>query len=184
MALPDSSKLIVGTIHVIADTAGDYDDGDLGTGTGQIILASLASGAARQSVQFDLGANRDVAYTMTAAIEMDVAPTAGETVDFYLNFTPNATAGIGNMGGASGTDAAYVGYSSNLNDSLKQLVYIGSMVMTVQIATTVQLANIGSFVPLHRYASLIVDNNTGQAFEGDDVEMAILIEPRTLQVQD
>ena len=144
MALPDSLKLTVGTAIVLADTTHSPAAAtNLGTRTDQINLTSLAALAARQSAKFDFTANRAPLYRMMAAIEFATAPAAGELVDFYLAFSPNATAANANPGGVSGSDAAYTGYSSNLADSLKQLTYIGSMVATVQATTTIQIANIG-----------------------------------------
>jgi len=187
MPLPDSSKIIVGTIIVLADTT-DHSPAaanDLGTRTDQIDLTSLGAGAARQSAKFDFGANRDLEYMMTVAIEFATAPAAGELVEFFLAFSPNTTAANANPGGVSGSDSAYAGYSSNLDDSLKQLKRVGVLVATVQATTTVQIANIGVFIPRHRFATLVVVNRSaGDAFVADAVEMSILIEPNTLQVQD
>lgn len=170
-----------GTTIVLADTT-DHSPGasaanNLGTRTDQIDLTSLASNAARQSTKFDFGATRGLRYTMKAAIEMDVAPTAGQTVDFYLGFSHSATAGLGNPGNLTGTDGAYSGYSANLADSLRHLTYIGSMPMTVQIATTVQVAMVGEFMAQERYGILVVHNDTDQAFEGDAIEMSVALIP-------
>lgn len=187
MTLPDSLKNVVGTVIVLADTT-DHSpsaNNNLGTRTNQIDLTSLGAAAARQSAKFNFTANRALLYRMTAAIEFATAPAAGETVDFYMAFSPSATAAVANPGGVSGSDSAYTGYSSNLADSLKQLTYIGSMVLTVQATTTVQIAPIGVFSPPHRYATLVVVNNSAaDAFVADAVEMSVLIEPIDTQIQD
>lgn len=187
MALPDRIKNTVGTIIVLADTT-DHSPAaanSLGTRTDQIDLTSLGALAARQSAKFDFGANRDLLYTMTVAIEWATAPAAGEAVNFYLAFSPSATAANANPGGVSGSDSAYSGYSSNLADSLKQLTPIGSMIATVQATTTIQIALIGTFLALHRYATLIVENaSAADAFVADAVEMSVLIEPIETQIQD
>lgn len=181
MAANDITQLPKGVI-VIADTT-DYA-GDLGTKSDQIDLTSLGAGAARQSAKVDL--NSDITpttslatrYSVTVAIEMDVAPTSGDLVDVWVGFSNSATAGTANPGGLSGSDAAYSGTAGDsLDDSLKQLTFIGSLVATVEIATTVQFQTVGWFVAPERYASFVIDNNTGQAFEGDAVEMGIRIIP-------
>lgn len=186
MALPDSAKLTIGTPIVLADTT-DYGSGSaaLGARTDQIDLTSLASDAARQSDQVDFTANLDLEYVVAAAIEFDTAPTAGETMDLYIAWSNDSTAADGNPAGISGSDAAYTGYSSNLANSLKQLQYVGSLVSTVQIATTVQVDTaIATITPRARYGTLVVHNNTSDALEGDAQEMAVRFTPLTTQIQD
>ena len=169
-----------GTIIVLADTT-DHSPAaanNLGTRTDQIDLTSLAAGAARQSAKFDFTASRARQFNLMAAIEWAAAPAAGETLDFYLAPSPSATAANANPGGVSGSDSAYSGYSSNLDDSLKQLIFLGSMVATVQATTTIQIAQIAVFIPPERYATLVVDNNSAaDALMSDAVEMSILITP-------
>lgn len=179
----------VGTQISFADHAGDFSPAaanslEQGTPTDvQLSLASLAIGAYRQSAKFDFGATRAAQYSLVAAIEMDVAPTAGDLVKFYLAPSPDSTAANGNPGGCSGSDAAYTGYSSNADDSIKQLKLIGVMPITVQIATTVQICFCGTFSPPERYGILVVHNDTDQAFEGDDVEMHVVMNPIVDEVQ-
>jgi hypothetical protein len=175
-----------GTAIVIADTT-DYA-GDLGTRTDQIDLTSLASGGARQSTKVDLEYlatdKFPRAWAVYAAIEFAVAPTSGNVVDFYVGFSPSATAGTANPGGLSGADSAYTGTSGDsLDDSLKQLVYIGSLIATADATTTVQFQSIGIITPLEQYASFVVDNNADQALVADAVEMAIRIVPLVDEVQ-
>ena len=57
------------------------------------------------------------------------------------------------------------------------------MAMTVQIATTPQIANIGWFTPMERYCMIVVDNNTGQAFEGDAVQSAVRVVGYFMELQ-
>jgi hypothetical protein len=178
--MPSEILQKTGTVIVLANS-GDHSPAaanNLGTRTDQIDLTSLAATAARQSDKFDFGATRARKYSMTAALEWATAPVAGEVVDFYLAFSPSATAANANPGGVSGSDAAYAGYSSNLDDSLKQLTFIGSFTLTVQATGTVQIATIGVFSTLNRYATLIVDNgSSADNLHNDGVEMSVLIEP-------
>jgi hypothetical protein len=71
MALPDSVKYTVGTAIVLADTTdhAPATANNLGTRTDQIDCTSLAAGAARESNKIDFGANMDVEYVLSAAIE-------------------------------------------------------------------------------------------------------------------
>jgi len=186
MALPDSAKITIGTPIVVADATDYVDNQGMGARTDQIDLTSLAAGAARQSDKLDFSANMDLEYVLGASIEWATAPTAGETVDFYVSWSNNATAGTNNSGGVGGSDAAYTGYSANLTDSLKQLQYLGSMVATVQAATTVQIdTNVSTFTPRARFGTLVVVNNSaGDAFNSDAVEMAVRMTPLVTQIQD
>ena len=170
-----------------ADHANDFSPAnnlEVGTPTDcQISLASVSNAAARQSAKVDLGATRGLLYSVRAAIDIAATPTAGNTVDFYWAPSGNATAGTANPGNVSGSDAAYTGYSSNLTATLPQLQYIGSMVCTAQATTTVQYAEVGTFMPRERYGSLVVVNNSGAAIHSDDVECNVVFDPIVPQGQ-
>lgn len=186
MALPDSTKLVIGTAIVLADSTDYSDNQGFGARTDQIDLTSLAAGAARQSAKLTFPANLDLEYVLGASIEFATAPAAGEVCDFYMAWSNSATAGTNNPGGVGGTDSAYTGYSSNLTDSLKQLDWLGSMVLTVQASTTVQIdTNISTFAPRARYGTLVVVNNSAtRAFHSDAVEMCVRLTPLETQIQD
>jgi len=174
-----------GTYILLADTT-DYPGGSqlLGTRTHQIDLTSIAASAARQSVKVDFGDPRAATWACFAAIEFDVAPANGAVVSFHLSPSPNATAGNANAGGANGTDSAYTGYAGGgLANSIKQTMLIGNLVATADVATVVQYQFIGFFSPPQQYGSIIVYNRTAQAFEGDAVEMGVLLTPLIDQVQ-
>lgn len=173
-----------GTAIVWADTT-DYSSTVSGLAqTHQIDLTSLATTAARQGAKADLGATRAHAFTVFVGIEFDVAPASGETVDFYLAPSSSATAGNANPGGCTGADAAYTGTAGDsMDDSIKQLDYIGSLVATADAATVVQYQKIGIIPNTMRYASIVVDNNTSQAFEGDAVEMFVALIPLPTESQ-
>jgi hypothetical protein len=158
---------------------------NLGTRTHQINLTSIAAGAARQSdkVSLSAGTIRAESYGVMAAIEFASAPAGTGTVDFYWATSPSATAGTGNPGNVTGVDGAYSGYSSNLVASLAHLRFIGSMPVTVQGTTVVQVATIGEFVPTEQWGSLVVVNNGSVAFVADAVEMSVLFTPLLREVQ-
>jgi len=167
-----------GTPIVWADTT-DYNPaaGVVFKRTHQIDLTSLANGAAREGAKADLGAARAKTFSVNVGFEIDVAPTAGTLIDVYWYSSYSATAGLANSGGATGADAAWPA-DGNEDEWAPQLLYIGSLVCTNDAATTVQRACINpAFSPPTRYGGVIVDNNCGQAFEGDAVEMYVALVP-------
>jgi len=171
-----------GTDIVLADTT-DYA-GDLGTRTDQIDLTSLATVSARQSDKIDFGDPRAAVWACFAAIEFDVAPVSGAIVSFHLAPSPSVTAGTANPGGVVGADGAYTGTTGDsLADSIKQLMLIGNMIATSDVATVVEFQFIGFFSPPERYGTIVVYNQTLQSFEGDAIEMGIRLVPLIDQVQ-
>ena len=145
----------------------------------ELVLLNLADGAAAQSAKGDLGANRAPSYAVRACIEMQVAAAdAGGAVEFYWSPSQSGTAGTGNAGAASGAAAAYSGYSSDLADSVNQLQYVGTMPMTDDAVDSIQIGELGEFVPLNRYGSLIVKNECGQTIaDTDDIEAHVVFDP-------
>lgn len=190
MALPDSILQVVANPIVFADHAGDFSPASgssLEHGTPvdvQMSLAGVANGAARQTAKVDLGANRYPAYRAFGAFELAATPTAGSVIELWWAPSPSATAGNANPGGVSGSDAAYTGYSSNLDASIQQLTKIGDFVCTAQATGTVQVGRCGLLVPAFRYGTLVVYNRSGADFHSDDVEIHIILEPVAPQIQD
>ncbi len=187
--MPNEVLQKIGTQLSFADHAGDFAPAaanslEQGTPTDvQLSLASVADAAARQTAKFDLGATMAAQYAINAAFELAATPTAGDIIELYIGWSPDATAANGNPGGLSGSDAAYTGYSSNLADSVKQLDLVGTFVCTAQATPTVQIANCGMFVPKARYGVLVVKNESGAAFHSDDVECHIVFDPIIDEVQ-
>ena len=192
MALPDSSKIVVGTDIVLADTTdhGPAANNILGTRTDQIDCTDLAAGAARQGAKVDFTANWDVEYVLRSAVEWEVTPeiAAGEQVIFYMAWSNSGTAATANPGGVSGSDAAYTGYSGGtLAASLDSLHRIGVHVMANVITTDATQINMrcGVFTPRARYGTLVVFNNAASAaFHSDMVETSFVLSPLVHQVQD
>jgi len=171
-----------GTPIVWADIGGDFGDSPI-PGTVQITLVSLANGAARQGVKVDLGDPRAEIYEITFRPELDAAPASGATIELYMAPSPDGTAGTANPGGVSGADAAYTGTAGDsLADSLKQLDLVGALVCTSDAAIVVQQQSF-KYSPPSRYVSPVVMNSSGQAFEGDDIEMSIIMIPIPPEVQ-
>lgn len=150
----------------------------------QLSLASVANGAYRQSAKVDLGENRAVWYKVRVAIELAATPTAGNAIDLYWAPSHSGTAGTGNAGNVSGSDAAYTGYSSNAAAAVKQLEYIGSAIVTTQATGTIQVIEVqGLFSPTERYGSLVVLNGSGAAVHSDDVECHVVFDPYVVEGQ-
>lgn len=165
-----------GTPVVWADTTDYSDTGSAYTRTAQIDLTSIANGAAREGAKADLGATRAAQYAVHVGFELDVAPTAGNEIEVYWSSSASGTAGTGNAGGAAGADQAYK--AGEEDEWKKQLIFLGSLVCTNDAATTVQRQCINSnFVPPQRYGMPVVVNKSGQAFEGDAVEMYVALVP-------
>lgn len=190
MALPDSVLYVVGDGQILFRDSTDFsptaaNNLQQGTPTAvQLDLTSLADDAARQSAKADLGANRAPAYQVMAAFEMAATPTSGAFIELWWAASPSSTAGTANPGGVSGSDAAYSGYSSNLDASTMQLELIGHFVCTVQVTGTVQIATVGLLVPKFRYGSLVVYNKSGASFHNDAVESHVVFQPIYPQLQD
>tara|TARA_R110000868_G_scaffold335044_1_gene595786 strand:- start:215 stop:763 length:549 start_codon:yes stop_codon:yes gene_type:complete len=163
-----------GTSKVVRSTGGDY----------AITLASLANAAspatsagARQAVKMDFGATRAEMWRCKATFEIAATPTAGNTIDIYLSPSESATAGTDNAGNATGADAAYTGYSNNIDAALKQCFFVGSFVVTAQATTTVQAGFVGRFSPPARYGSVIVVNRSGAALHSTETNQSITFTP-------
>jgi hypothetical protein len=173
-----------GTPVVWADTT-DYDAGTHKPArTAQIDLTSIANNAARQGDKVDLGATHAPEYAMELDVEFDVLPTVGNVVEVYLAWSGDATAGDRNPGGASGADAAYTGLNSNIDASVRQLD--GPYLLVCSAAAAApddQRAYVGLVQPLNRYVSPVVYNKSGQALEGDAVEMYLALYPLIPEVQ-
>jgi hypothetical protein len=88
------------------------------------------------------------------------------------------------MGNTSGSDAAYTGYSNNIDAAAKHLEFLGAFVCTAQATSTVQKSNVGIIFPKGRYLNLVVDNRSGAAFHTSDSNCVITLTPLDELVQD
>lgn len=176
MALPDYFKISPGTAKTFRSSGGDAG----------ITLASLANGngngtGSRQSATLDLGANWAQRWRIDTEFELAATPTAGSVINLFGSFTNATGAGVGNT---SGSDAIYTGYSSNIDASTKQLVFLGSHVCTTQTTSTVQRSNVGVITPIGRYLNLVVDNRSGAAFHSSDSNCLIRLTPLEESIED
>jgi hypothetical protein len=178
----------MGTPVCWADTS-DYNSAASGISrTHQIDLTSLADGDMWQGAKADLGATRAPGYGVKVCIEMDVAPAAGTKVEFYWSSSYSATAATGNDGGAesTGADADWDGIAGGAEgerDEYKRHLILMGVLSLGADADIPQVATINSyFCPPTRYGFPIVKNDSGQAFQGDAVEMYIALIPITENV--
>lgn len=176
MALPDFFKVSEGTAKTIKNSGG----------TASITLASLANGngtsaGGRQAATLDLGANWAQRWRIDTDFELAATPTAGNAINLFGSFASSTGAGRGNT---SGSDAAYTGYSNNIDAAIKQLEFLGAHNCTAQATTTVQKAFVGVFFPKGRYLNLVVDNRSGAAFHSTDTNQVITFTPLEESIED
>lgn len=176
MALPDFEKILQGTAKVIRNSGGDA----------VITLASLANGngtstGARQSASLDLGASWARAWRLETEFEIAATPTAGNAINLFASWNTATGAGDANT---SGSDAAYTGYSNNIDASTKQLEFLGSHICTAQATSTVQKALVGIIFPKGRYLNLVVDNRSGAALHSTETNQRIVLTPLDVSIAD
>jgi hypothetical protein len=169
MALPDYFKVSEGTAKTIKSSAG----------SAAITLASLANGngttaGGRQAASLDLGANWAQRWRLECNFELAATPTAGNAINLFASWNSATGAGDANT---SGSDAAYTGYSSNIDASTKQLEFLGAHICTAQATSTVQKSLVGIIFPKGRWLNLVVDNRSGAAFHSTDTNQVITFTP-------
>lgn len=165
--MPNEVLVKQGTGKVWKKTGGDY----------AITLAGLADGAGRCGGAGDFGAAFAARYAVTLELNMDVAPTAGKTVELYWAPSHDGTTF---PGGATGTDAAYK--PGEEDEWKKQLLPIGCLVVTNDAETVVQ-TQVFVFSPPARYGCPVVVNKTGQALDESDASHKITLTPLIDEVQ-
>lgn len=150
---------------------------------GQLDTTSLADAAARQSAKVDLGANYAQTYRVRGSFELAATPTAGDVIELYWGESAHSTAANGNPAGLTGSDAAYTGLDSDLAHSVLMLTFIGVHVCTNDPTTVIQSSIVGTFSPGNRYGMLVIKNESGAAFHSDAVEIHIVLDPITPEIQ-
>lgn len=160
---------------VIADLT-DYS-GDLGVRTHQIDLTSIATVSARQSDKIDLGAVRAAIFAVKFAVQFIVAPLSGAIVSVWWAPSSHATPATANPGGVVGADGAYSGTGGDsLADSILQCDLVGNLICTSDIQPAIQYETF-MYSPPHRYGTILVYNETLQAFDTDAIEMGVALTP-------
>ena len=176
VAIPDYFKVSQGTAKTIKNSGG----------TAAITLASLANGngtsaGGRQSASLDMGANWAQRWRLECDFELAATPTAGNAINLFASWNTATGAGDGNT---SGSDAAYTGYSNNIDAATKQLEFLGAHICTAQATSTVQKSLVGIIFPKGRYLNLVVDNRSGAAFHSTDTNQVITLTPLEESIED
>lgn len=176
VALPDFFKVSAGTVLTIRNSGG----------SAAITLASLANGngtstGARQSATLDLGAKWARRWRLDTDFELAATPTAGNAINLFGSWSNSTGAGEANT---SGSDAAYTGYSNNIDAATRQLEFLGAHICTAQATSTVQRSFVGIIFPKGRYLNLVVDNRSGAAFHSTDTNQVITLTPLEESVED
>ncbi len=168
---------------IFGDHTGDYAPADslaivsMDITTGQLKLANRAEGECFQGGMVDLTATRPDFYLVKVGLEFAVAPTEGDSVDFYWAGAPAAAAGIAGSPLVNYTADGETDDIAEVGSLFAALQYIGSH--TCQGVTTYQTSKIGIMVPYERHGTLIVDQNADQATASDDVESHVVFIPGT-----
>jgi hypothetical protein len=161
--MANESYLVRGTPVVWTDTTGDL----------AITLNNLAANAVRVGARKDWGAGAQPdEYAWRATVQFDTAPVVGETVDIFIS-TSDGTEEDGQVGTA---DAA------GTTDKLRNLMFIGSVVVTSTSATTDMTASGICRIPT-RYCSVVVHNNTVDALEATNNVSEVTLTPIYHQIQ-
>jgi hypothetical protein len=176
VALPDFFKVSEGTAKTIRNSGG----------SAAITLASLANGngtsaGGRQSASLDMGANWAQRWRLECNFELAATPTANNAINLFGSWNTATGAGDGNT---SGSDAAYTGYSNNIDASTRQLEFLGAHICTAQATSTVQRSLVGVIFPKGRYLNLVVDNRSGAAFHSTDTNQVITLTPLEESIED
>ncbi len=192
MALPDEQVVQVGT-QIRFFVTGSFSPVDaatnhtIGTPTDVVLtLAGVADGAGRQSDKFDFGASRAPAYECLGCVDFTgETPTTGEVIEYYFLPSTSTTQANGNVAGNSGADADAPGGalgSITLAEFKKVAQHIGNL--TIHNGAVVQNGFVGVLVPTSRYGQILVINESGDAFEADDVEMHQVLNPMKAAIID
>ncbi len=158
----------------------------VGTPTDVVLTQSaLANGAGRQSDKVDLGAKRADKYAVFAAADFTgETPVAGDSITYFWVPSTSTIQANGNVAGNSGADGAApdgaLG-SITLAEFQEWCQEIGTL--TVHDGAVVQNGYVGSFSPQERYGQMLVVNNAGDAFEADDVENHVVMNPIITEIQ-
>lgn len=181
------NKILVATDAtptVFADLT-DYA-GDGGARTAQIDLTSLAEGIARQSNKHDLPSRFPHEYIVTARIEYATTPADGDTVELYwaASLKDDDSSSLANPGGVTGSDSNYTGTAgSTLEESLKNLQFIGSLKATNDANPIVQQQSFRVAIPTQFGSIVVVNTSSTVEFHTDAAEMSITFSPREYEVQ-
>ena len=169
------------------DDANNLTD-DVGTDTADCDFdhTALADGAAHQSLKCSLGSTWATTFQVMATVDFTgETPTAGETIDYYWCPSTSSTQATGNVAGNSGANAAVCDgcTMTGITDAefVKLCIYIGSLVHTDD--NDVATGFVGVLTAPMQYGQLTVFNDSGDAFEADNVEAHVAFYPLVVEIQ-
>lgn len=138
-----------------------------------ITLLNMLTLVARVSARFDRGAGSNAGWhEWRATFQMDTTPVLGESINLYASYSD----GILEDGDVGTADAAV------LIPVLKNLDYIGSVLIQVATATVDQRASGRFFIPTQFY-SLVVENKTVDSLENTANVNTITVTPIPDEIQ-
>lgn len=155
MALPDYLKRTLGT-PIIWGEAGATTV--FGAVTNTLSLDALVKATARMGAYADLGAAFPEKSLLFIVAETGTAPTAGNTVDVHLAWSPVSSVF---PGGVTGSDGAWPS-DGNEDEWAPQIGHRAGSLIATNDATTVQIQ--GPFIITNRcrYVAPVYDNNLDQ----------------------
>lgn len=184
------NKILVDASGTPIVWASDLDyDGSGGAETHNIELSELLNAAAHQGDVADLDRNDVVnrfpakfTVTIRMAYEADNLPTAGATVDLY--WVPSTILTGPFPDGIVGDAGAYTGTTgSSLEESLKQLQFLGSLILTTDGKDVpAQQTTFTAILPTQFGVPIIV-NNGHEPLADDGEFLSVTFTPYEYEVQ-
>jgi hypothetical protein len=144
------------------------------------IATSTTSGGV-QSTKVDLTTGRAQRMLVRLQATWGASPAAGTPLEVYVGFSSLSTAASGNPANLSGTAGAYSGYNNDLSTTKAQLQFVG--ILAGAATTSTQIADVGIFTPLDRYATLVVVNGGTWTLNTTSTNHAMTIIPLMDEVQ-
>lgn len=185
-----ANKILVAANGTVIRFAPPEYGGDVGASTHVITITNLVGTTARESNKADMDAGavanrfpKDFAVTARIDYANGTFPSAGESVDFYWAASVSSVAATANPGGVTGSDGAYSGTAgSTLAESLKELQFLGSLIITADDDDPVQQTTFCVTLPT-QFGTLVVVNNSSANLAVDGENLSITFTPREYEVQ-
>lgn len=146
-------------------------------------LASLvtATTSGAQSAKIDLGATRAQQMLVRLQATFNTAPTAGGALEVYVGFSSQSTTNSGNPANLTGVDSGWSGYSSDAGFAKRQLTFVG--ILSACNVTSAQVADVGTFTPMDRYACFVVCSGASQTLVSTTTSHSMTIYPLVDEAQ-
>jgi len=140
---------------------------------------NLASGAGRQSAQYDLGEGAVSAlYEWRAFVQFATAPVVSETVDIYLKRAGSSAAATTHPDNDDGVAEGAVSAENKLNN----LQWIGCITVDETVADVEMVASGEVFITA-RAVQVVFWNSTADALTNDVDENGFMLSPVPMEIQ-